>query len=86
MADFVAVGLPGWSHWKDAWTRDFTGKDVFLVLDADKAGEKGTADIARRFMKAGLPCPRQLILTGGKDLNDVLQSIGKDGKMEGRKS
>jgi DNA primase len=79
---FAAVGLPGWSHWKDAWTKDFIGKDVFLVLDADAAGQKGTADIAKRFMKAGLPCPRQLTLTEGQDLNDALHEFMKDGKAE----
>jgi DNA primase len=86
VAGYVGVGLPGWSHWKDAWTPDFAGKDVFLVMDADEAGRKGTADIARRFRKAGLPCPRQLILTEGKDLNDILQASMKDGNQERRKS
>jgi len=75
MAGLVGVGLPGWSHWKDAWTLDFKGKDVILVLDADPAGQKGTADIAGRFMKAGLPCPRQLVLKEGEDLNDVIQAF-----------
>lgn len=79
---FAAVGLPGWSHWKDAWTADFAGKDVILVLDADVAGQKGTADIARRFLKAGLPCPRQLVLTAGKDLNDAIMAFLKAGKTE----
>ena len=80
--DFVAVGLPGWSHWKDAWTKDFIGKDVILVMDSDDAGRKGTADIASRFMKAGLPCPRQLELPEGQDLNDYLKDFMKDGKAE----
>jgi len=79
-AGFVAVGLPGWSHWKDAWTRDFAGKEVILVLDADDAGQKGTADIASRFSQVGLPCPRQLILDAGTDLNDLLLAFVKDGK------
>jgi len=73
---FVAVGLPGWSHWKDVWTKDFMGTDVILVMDADEAGKKGTADIAKRFMRAGLSCPRQLVLAKGKDLNELLQSFG----------
>ena len=73
----VGVGLPGWSHWKDAWIRDFAGKDVVLVLDADEAGRKGTRDIARRFIQAGHPAPRQLILDAGKDLNDFFQLAKK---------
>ncbi len=44
-------------------------------MDADEAGNKGTSDIAKRFMRAGLPCPRQLVLTKGKDLNELLQSF-----------
>jgi len=86
VAGYVAVGLPGSASWKDAWTRDFAGKDVFLVLDADAAGQKGTRDIASRFRKAGLPCPRQLVLTEGKDLNDILQASMKDGNQERRKA
>lgn len=77
MAGFVGIGLPGWSHWKDAWLKDFRGKDVIMVLDADPAGQKGTADISKRFMKAGLPCPRQLVLDEGKDLNEVIQEFMK---------
>ena len=72
-AGHVGVGLPGWSHWKDAWTKDFRGKDVLLVLDADAAGEKGTRDIARRFVRAGLPAPRRFPLDMGKDLNEFYQ-------------
>lgn len=82
MAGLVAVGLPGWSHWKDAWTPDFTGKDAILVLDADEGGRRGVADITSRFARAGLPCPRQLILTEGEDLNDALRDVMKDGKTE----
>jgi len=73
----VGVGLPGWSHWKDEWIRDFRGKDVILVMDADDAGQKGTLDIARRFIRAGYPPPRQLILDKGKDLNEFFQLMGR---------
>ena len=73
----VGVGLPGWSHWKDAWIEDFRGKDVVLVLDADEAGRKGTRDIAGRFIRAGHPAPRQLIIDKGKDLNDFYQLAEK---------
>ncbi len=69
----IGVGLPGWSHWKDAWIGDFKGKDVVLVMDADDAGRKGTRDIASRFIRAGHPAPRQLILDQGKDLNEFYQ-------------
>ena len=66
----AAVGVPGWAAFKDEWTRDFRGKDVILVMDADDAGRKGTLDIVRRFQRAGLPAPRQMKLAEGMDLND----------------
>lgn len=83
----VAVGLPGWSHWKDAWIKAFIGKEVILDLDADAAGQKGAADIANRFQKAGLSCPLTMARPPGqKDANELLQSFMKDGKPERRTS
>jgi len=38
---------------------------------------KGTRDIAGRFIRAGLPAPRQLILDKRKDLNDFCQLTKK---------
>jgi len=73
----VGVGLPGWSHFKDAWIMGFRGKDVVLVMDADEAGRKGTRNIASRFIRAGIPAPRQLVLDKEKDLNDFYQLSGK---------
>jgi DNA primase len=69
----VGVGLPGWSHWKDVWIKDFRGKTVILVMDNDDAGRKGTRDIAGRFIRAGHPAPLQLVLDEGKDLNEFFQ-------------
>lgn len=40
-------------------------------------GRKGTRDIANRFIRAGLPVSRQLILDEGQDLNDFYRSIQK---------
>ena len=67
----VGVGLPGWGHFKDAWIVGFRGKAVVLVMDADEAGQKGSRDIARRFIGAGFPAPRQLVLDKGRDLNEL---------------
>jgi hypothetical protein len=47
-----------------------TGKNVVLVMDANEAGRKGMWDIVGRFIRAGFPAPRQLILDKGKDLNE----------------
>ena len=40
------------------------------ALTAIEAGQKGTRDIAGRFIRPELPAPRQLILDQGKDLNE----------------
>lgn len=82
VAGYVGVGLPGWSHWKDAWTPDFAGKDAVLVLDADDAGRQGTRQVVASFIRAGLPVPRQIVLDEGKDLNDVFLESMKDGKAD----
>lgn len=78
VAGHAAVGLPGWSHWKDAWIEDFDEKDVVLVMDADAAGDQGVRSIAKSFVSAGRPVPRQLILPSGLDLNDYLREDGKE--------
>ena len=49
---------------------------VYLVLDADKAGEAGTRIIADLFQKAGLPLPLKLAIPEGKDLSEYMK--GKD--------
>jgi len=78
MAGHPAVGLPGWTHWKDAWIESFSGKDVVLVMDADSAGDKGARSIAKSFIRAGRPTPRQIILPAGMDLNDYLANALTD--------
>jgi DNA primase len=77
---YAAVGIPGWSHFKPAWVELFCGKTVFLVLDADRAGDQGVRDIARTFDRAGLPLPRRVTLPAGSDLNEFLTEGWKDGQ------
>lgn len=77
-AGHAAVGLPGWSHWKDQWVADFDGKDVLLVMDADAAGDEGVKSIASSFRSAGRPLPRQVVLPAGMDLNDYLRNAGTE--------
>ena len=66
---YPAVGVPGWTHFKAEWVQLFQGKKVFLTLDADAAGDKGVRDIARKFERAGLPLPREVVLPRGQDLS-----------------
>lgn len=80
IAGYAGVGLPGWSHWKTDWTKDFTGKDVILVLDGDEAGRKGAQLVAESFIRTGLSVPLQIVLDEGKDLNDVFHESMKERK------
>ena len=75
-----AVGTPGAKNFKEAWTEAFRGIEdadgrslVFLVLDADKAGDDGARVIADIFLKAGLPVPLRVVLPWGQDLTDYLR-------------
>ncbi|MDD2302354.1 MAG: hypothetical protein PHG30_07330 [Eubacteriales bacterium] len=82
---FAAVGSPGASGFKSSWVESFWGiideagrSRVYLVMDADKAGEEGELVIAGLFKTAGLPVPLKLILPPGMDLTDYM----KEGKKE----
>ena len=71
---YHAVGIPGWSHFRPEWVDLFRGPEVFLVLDADDAGDRGVRDIASKFAAAGLPLPRQVELPKGMDLTDFINA------------
>ena len=82
---FAAVGSPGAKGFKEAWVESFWGiideagrSRVYLVMDADKAGEEGEVVIAGLFRTAGLPVPLKLVLPPGMDLTDYM----KEGKKE----
>jgi len=81
---YAAAGIPGWSAFKAEWVGLFGGKSVFLVLDADAAGNQGVRDIALKFDRAGQPLPRQVILPAGQDLNDFFRDGSKEGWKDGK--
>ena len=79
-AGFAAVGVPGAQNFKTAWVEAFRpfadagGRSrVYLVPDADKAGQEGSRIIAGLFLKAGLPVPLKLTIPAGKDLNEYMK-------------
>ena len=81
---FPAVGSPGAKGFKAAWVESFRGIEdadgrsrVYLVLDADMAGEKGSLVVADLFLKAGLPVPLRITLPSGMDLTDFIKE-GRD--------
>jgi DNA primase len=78
---FQAVGTPGAKGFKKEWIESFRdiqdGKGrsrVYLVLDADEAGQAGERVIADLFLKAGLPIPLKLELPPGMDLTDFMKN------------
>lgn len=79
---FAAVGSPGAKNFKPAWVEGFRGIEdadgrsrVYLVLDADKAGDDGSRVIAGLFRKAGLPVPLKITLPPGMDLTDYMRGV-----------
>jgi len=66
---YDAIGIPGWNHFKPEWIGFFRGKDVFLVMDSDSAGDDGVAAIAKTFDLAGQAIPKRVELPAGMDLN-----------------
>ena len=76
----AAVGSPGSKNFKAAWVESFRNLQdaggrsrVYLVMDADKAGEEGELVIAGLFRSAGLPVPLKLVLPPGMDLTDYMK-------------
>jgi len=77
---YAAVGSPGAKAFKETWVEAFRSIEsrdgrsgVILVLDADEAGGEGSRAIAGLFLKAGLLCPRRLVLPEGMDLSDYMK-------------
>ncbi len=74
-AGFPAVGIPGAANFKAAWVSMFKNKSVYVVFDADAAGEAGAAKTIAQLTEQGIEAHR-LPLPPGKDINDWLRSGG----------
>jgi hypothetical protein len=55
----VAVALPSATTFNEQWSNLFTGKDVILAFDADKAGQEATRRVSR-FLHAHVASLKQL--------------------------
>lgn len=66
--DLPAVGVPGATAFKDAWAEQFIDKQVFIVLDADLAGQRGALDITRK-LRAYARSIKRVELPYGADVN-----------------
>jgi hypothetical protein len=62
-----AVGVPGWSHFRDEWIGLFRGKEVTLVMGAVMTGTETERELPWRFAEAGLPVPEEVVLGPGRD-------------------
>jgi len=69
---FAAVGVPGATHFKAAWLPLFRNKSVYVVFDADAAGEAGALRAVALLTEQGIEAHR-LPLPAGKDINDWLR-------------
>ena len=74
-AGFPAVGVPGAANFKPSWVPLFRNKSVYVVFDADAAGEAGAARTLSLLTAQCIESHR-LPLPPGKDINDWLRSGG----------
>ncbi len=49
----LCLGIPGVDNWRKDWAKRTKGRDVLVGLDADKAGNKHAAIVARDCLEAG---------------------------------
>ncbi|MBZ5637431.1 MAG: toprim domain-containing protein [Acidobacteriia bacterium] len=74
----VATGTGGEGAWKDAWSKRFAGKIVFVIYDVDEVGGRGAQKVAAALEgTAACVVVVRLPLSGdperdGKDLSDYL--------------
>lgn len=66
--DVASVGIFGAGGFKSEWATPMRGRDVWVALDPDTAGEKGAADTMRELVAAGA-WPRRLEMPAGTDVN-----------------
>jgi DNA primase len=67
--DVAPVGVFGAGGFKAEWAAPLRGRDVWVALDPDEAGEKGAVETMRELVKAGA-WPRRLAMPPGMDMND----------------
>lgn len=82
----VAVGVPGCDTFKDAWLRQFEGKHVKLLYDADEPGRLATDRAAKKLepVAASVEALRwPSDAAEGRDVRDVVrESVDQDGQVD----
>jgi hypothetical protein len=71
--DVLVLGLPGLEGWRPGWAKLAKGREAFIALDADAAGERKREPIVADLFAAGATMVRRLTPKGGKDWAEILQ-------------
>jgi hypothetical protein len=74
------LGLPGANSWKNEWLEFFRGKLIYLLLDNDKAGEKGRDKILNILFPV---CKEiKFIVWNKKSIGYDIRDLYKDSKLD----
>jgi DNA primase len=70
----VPLGIQGVQGWRSTWATLARGRDAFVAFDADAAGEKAVAIVARDLGENGAITVQRLAPTIGKDWAEALEA------------
>ncbi|MGL5850614.1 MAG: toprim domain-containing protein [Phycicoccus sp.] len=73
----AAYGTSGWTSDHDALVERLAVKRVLVAFDADEAGDRGAANVARALAARGMECYR-VEFPSGSDVNEV--AVGGEGR------
>jgi DNA primase len=74
------IGIPGTRGWREDWAHLASGRDVFIAVDADEAGDLVATEIARDVKRAGAKSLCRVRPRDARDWNDALcRELKKDG-------
>jgi DNA primase len=71
------LGIPGVGNWRKEWAALAKGRSVRIGFDADAAGERNVATVARDLRDAGATRVRRWTTTGAKDWAECLEKGGQ---------
>jgi len=70
----LSLGIPGVGNWRKEWAALATGRTVRIGFDADAAGERNVASVARDLRDAGAARVQRWTPTAAKDWAACLES------------
>lgn len=72
--DVVPLGIQGVQGWRSSWATLARDRDAFVAFDADAAGEKAVAIVARDLAEQGARKVARMAPTTGKDWAEALEA------------